>query len=108
MDLEVCDMMYGICIDWLTLPARLFVKKVACLVQGTYQTLLPWFKNDYEKVIEIVRKPVGASTAGAVGLAQRIALYLSYDKFRLVSKGLKHMEADFGKSFLVEHHEEPG
>ena len=107
MDLEVCDMMY---VHWLIDPSLhvCLLKKVACLVQGTYQTLLPWFKNDSEKVIEIVRKPVGASTAGAVGLAQRIALYLSYDKFRLVSKGLKHMEADFGKSFLIKHYEEPG
>lgn len=40
-------------------------------------------------------------------MAQRIALLLSFDKFRLVSQGLKHMEADFGKAFLVEHYEKP-
>ncbi|XP_024371208.1 uncharacterized protein [Physcomitrium patens] len=81
--------------------------QIACLVQGTYQTLLPWFKNDHEKVMEIIRKPVGESSAAAVGVAQRIALLLSFDKFRLVSKGLKHMEADFGKAFVVEHYEKP-
>lgn len=76
-------------------------------MQGTYQTLLPWFKNNQEKVIEIIRKPVGDSSAAAVGVAQRIALLLSVDKFRLVSRGLKHMQADFGKAFVVEHYERP-
>jgi hypothetical protein len=85
----------------------LVLLKIACLVQGTYRTLLPWFKNDQEKVIEIIRNPVGESSAAAVGVAQRIALLLSFDKFRLVSRGLKHMEADFGKAFVVEHHERP-
>lgn len=83
-------------------------RKIACLVQGAYQTLLPWFKNDQEKVIEIIKKPVGETTAAAIGLAQRIALVLSYDKFRLVSKGLKYMEADFGTAFVIEHRIEPG
>lgn len=78
--------------------------QVACLVEGSYKTLLPWFCNDQDKVIELIRKPLGESAAGLVGISQKIALFFSFDKFSLMSRSLKYMESDFGKSFSIAHH----
>lgn len=78
--------------------------QVACLVEGSYKTLLPWFRNDQDKVIELIRKPLGESAAGLVGIFQKIALFLSFDKFSLMSRSLNYMDSDFGKSFSIKHH----
>ncbi|KAH7422831.1 hypothetical protein KP509_12G027700 [Ceratopteris richardii] len=78
--------------------------QVACLVEGSYKALLPWFRNDQDKVIELIRKPLGESAAGLLGVSQKIALFLSFNKFSFMSRSLKYMDADFGKSFSVEHH----
>lgn len=77
---------------------------MACLVEGSYKTLLPWFRNDQDKVIELIRKPLGESAAGLVGIFQKIALFLSFDKFSLMSRSLNYMDSDFGKSFSIKHH----
>ncbi|MCO5604654.1 hypothetical protein L7F22_058824 [Adiantum nelumboides] len=78
--------------------------QVACLVEGSYKTLLPWFRNDQEKVIELIRKPLGESAAGLLGVSQKIALFLTLDKFFLMSRSLTYMDADFGKAFSIDHH----
>ncbi|CAM6100088.1 unnamed protein product [Calypogeia fissa] len=81
---------------------------MACLVQASYKTLLPWLGNDREKVIEMIRKPVGESAAGPLGFAQRFVLFFHLNKFNFVSNSLKLMEADFGKAFSLSHQVSPG
>lgn len=82
--------------------------QMACLVQAAYKTLLPWLGNDGDKVIEMIRKPVGESAAGPVGYAQRFVLFLHLNKFKFVSNSLRLMEADFGRAFALSHHVSPG
>jgi hypothetical protein len=82
--------------------------QMACLVQASYKTLLPWLGNDQEKVIDLIRMPVGESAAEPLGFAQSFVLFLHLNKFGFVSNSLKHMEADFGKAFTFSHHVSPG
>jgi hypothetical protein len=82
--------------------------QMACLVQAAYKTLLPWLGNDQQKVIQLIRKPVGESAAEPLGFAQRFVLFFHLNKFKFVSSSLKLMEADFGKGFTLSHHVSPG
>jgi hypothetical protein len=58
-------------------------------------------------VIDLIRKPLGESASGILGISQKIALLLSFDKFSFMSRSLKYMDLDFGSSFSFVHDIKP-
>lgn len=81
---------------------------MACLALASYRTLLPHFAHNRAVTADLIKEPIGAAAADTLNFMSRFVLFLSFDKFVHVSRGLDYLGRDFGRSFEVEEHKEAG
>ena len=79
----------------------------AALAVSTYKTLKPWL-GDQGEAIEILGKLMGAESTAILDPIQKVAMFMSRDKFAMVSRRLRLLKLDYGKSFDIDFEENGG
>ncbi len=79
----------------------------ASLALSTYRTLLPFVK-DHARVVELIGKLQGNESNDILGPLQKVAMWMSRDKFGMVSRRLALLKQDYGEGFEIELAEAEG
>jgi len=79
----------------------------ASLALSTYRTLLP-FVGDHARLVELIGKLQGNESNDILGPLQRLAMWMSRDRFGMVSRRLRLLKQDYGEGFEIELGESEG
>jgi hypothetical protein len=77
----------------------------ALLALATYRNVLPWLQSDVEQASSLVEKLQGKESQSVLNPLQRMAFWLSRDKFAMVANRLKLLEMDYGGAFETDFKE---
>lgn len=73
--------------------------QAASLALATYRKLLPWYRGNQTKVLEVIKEQMGERTSPMVRTLLRLTNYVSTDKYQLTTRRLELMLMDYGLGF---------
>ena len=77
----------------------------ALLALATYRNVLPWLQFDRDQAKQLVEKLQGKESQTVLNPLQRMAFWLSTNKFGMLANRLKLLKMDYGDAFDIDYSE---